>query len=111
MSLAPAQETMRDPLAPLAEKLQPYLREQMERASSNELLPAYFVIGAKLGYEHFFPRVRRLPLAERRSTVVRELEEHMLRTQAELMAVLTSESAAGRAKIVSRNFLGNFVRV
>ncbi|MBK9386189.1 MAG: S8 family serine peptidase [Planctomycetes bacterium] len=110
-SIASAQESMRDPLAPLAEKLHPYLREQLGRASDTQLLPAYFVIGAKLSYEHFFPRVRRLPLAERRATVVRELEEHMLRTQAELMAVLASESAAGRAKIVSRNFLGNFVRV
>jgi hypothetical protein len=92
-------------------KLHPYLREQLAKSAPGERLPVYFVIGEKLGYHNFFPRVQQMDKATRRATVLAELQQHMERTQAELIALLEREAAQGRAVIASRNFLGNFVRV
>ena len=87
--LAFAQGSDRDP----AGKLHPYLREQL--AASDTKAPVYFVMREKLPYEHFFPRVWRLDKETRRATVVRELKDHMYRTQRELFAYLEREAAKG----------------
>jgi len=92
-------------------KLHPYLRGQLAAAPATGMLPVYFVIGDRLGYSHFFPRVLRMDKATRRATVVRELQEHMLQSQAPLWDVLQRQAAVGRVEVVSRNWLGNFVRV
>lgn len=94
---------------PAAEKIHPYLREQMNDAAPGEKLPVYFALRDKLPREHFYPRVLRMDKAERRATVVAELRAHMEATQVELMDVLSSRSAAD-VTMISRNYLGNFVR-
>lgn len=104
--LAAAAAAQQDPEA----KLHPYLRQQLQQAKAGQLLPVYFVIGDRLGYDHFFPRLWRLPLAERRATAVRELRQHASRTQADLLDYLGAEVRAGNAKRVSANWLGNFVQ-
>lgn len=97
-----------DPVVP---KLHPYLRERMASASSDQMLPAYFVMREKLHYEDFLPRILRLDKETRRAMVIRELRAHMERTQRELVTYLEAEEEAGNVVIVSRNYLGNFVRV
>ena len=92
-------------------KLHPYLQKKIREVGQETLLPAYFVMREKLPYEHFFPRVWRLDKETRRTVVVRELKEHMERTQRELHAFLEKEAARGCLAIVSRNYLGNFIRV
>ncbi len=106
-SIAAAQAT-----APRVElKLHAHLRDQLAAGPTTGMLPVYFVVGDKLAYSHFFPRVLHMDKATRRATVVRELQEHMLETQSGLWDVLAREVRAGRVEVVSRNWLGNFVRV
>lgn len=91
-------------------KLHPYLAARIDAATADEKLPVYFVIGDRLGYDHWFPRVFGMPLAERRAVVVRELREHAHRTQRDLLEYLAAEVEAGNAGGVRGNWLGNFVR-
>lgn len=98
-------------ISPAEAKLHPYLRQQLAQAGANEQLPVYFVIGEKLRHADFFPRVLQMDKETRRATVVRELEQHMERTQAPLWNFLQQEIVAERVELISRNFLGNFVRV
>ncbi|GAB4139145.1 MAG: hypothetical protein Fur0037_05210 [Planctomycetota bacterium] len=92
-------------------RLHPYLRDLVAKAGADDRLPVYFVMADRLGYEHFFPRVFSMRLAERRSFVVKELREHAARTQAELLDYLRAEEAAGNAAGIRSNWLGNFVQV
>ena len=92
-------------------RLHPYLNSQMQNAAAGSRLPVYFVIGDQLPREHFFPRVLRMDKETRRATVVRELREHMERTQRDLIRYLEDEAQNGNVEIISRNYLGNFVRV
>ncbi len=89
-------------------KLHPYLVEQLAAAEDSAKLPVYFVMGDQLGYEDFMPRVRRMDPASRRELVVSELKDHMEFTQRDLMTTFSSRS--GEVDIISRNWLGNFVR-
>ncbi len=91
------------------DKLHPYLRAQMADASPDAKLPVYFVMREKLRYDDFRPRVLRMDKETRRQTVMRELQEHMQRTQAELMGYLDGRDQS-EVTIISRNWLGNFVR-
>jgi hypothetical protein len=94
---------------PAQAKLHPHLGDLLQRAAPDDRLPIYFVLGDRLGYEHWFPRVWSLPLAERRATVVRELQRHAERTQRDLLAYLDAERRAGHVAFVQSNWLGNFV--
>ncbi len=94
-----------------ATSIHPYLATQLEKAEADDRIPAYFVMADNLPQSHFYPRVLRMDKEKRRETVMRELSAHMERTQGDLMTFLEREVAAGRLKIVSRNWLGNFVRV
>jgi len=91
-------------------KLHPFLVEQLRNARKDQQLPVYFVMQDKLDYDHWFPRVFTMPLAERRATVIAELRAQATRTQAELLDYLAAEVAAGNASAVSSNWLGNFVQ-
>lgn len=93
------------------QKLHPYLQEQVAKADGQTMLPVYFVIGDRLGYDHWFPRVWSMDIEQRRATVVRELREHAERTQADLLVYLRAELQAGNAADLSSNWLGNFVKV
>lgn len=96
--------------APAAEaKLHPYLRQQIEASAAGEQLPVYFVMRDRLRREHFYPRVLRMDKAARRETVLAELRAHMEATQVELVDLLARLPAAD-ATVISRNYLGNFVR-
>lgn len=91
------------------QKIHPHLQELLRAAAPQQALPVYFVLRERLGYEHWFPRVWSLPLQERRALVVRELQQHAARTQAELLEYLHAEERAGNVTDVRSNWLGNFV--
>lgn len=95
---------------PAEARLHPYLRLQLQQCQPGQQLPVYFVLGDRLDYDHFFPRVFSLPLAERRAVVVRELQQHAARTQRELLDYLAAEQKAGNVTEVHSNWLGNFVQ-
>ena len=99
------------PRSAAADKIHPYLRDRMLAASVDSKLPVYFVMRDQLTYEHFVPRIYAMDLDTRRQTVVAELEAHMERTQEQLVQLLRFEEGRNQAQVVSRNFLGNFVRV
>ncbi|MCA8953786.1 MAG: S8 family serine peptidase [Planctomycetes bacterium] len=90
-------------------KLQPYLRDLVRVAEPGAKLPVYFVMADRLGYDHWFPRVFRLGVEQRRATVMAELKAHAETTQADLLAYLAAETAAGDVANVRSNWLGNFV--
>lgn len=92
------------------QKLHPYLRAQLAQAAVDRQLPVYFVLADRLGHEHFLPRVARLPLAERRATVLRELRAHAAASQALLLDYLAAERRAGNVSAIRGNWLGNFVQ-
>lgn len=91
------------------EKLHPYLVEQMLLAPADRVVPVYFVMGDRLGFDHWFPRVNLLSVEERRTLVMKEAQEHAERTQAPVLAALEEAVAAGQAEGVTPNWLGNFV--
>ena len=93
-----------------AEKLHPYLQQQMDAALPGERLPAYFVMGERLRYDDFGNTIRRLDKQTRRDMVVKQLQHHMDQTQSELMGLL-DELGDREITIVHRNWLGNFVAV
>ena len=66
-------------------KLHPHLQAQLQAARPGDKVPVYFVLADRLGYDHWFPRVWSMPLAERRATVVRELQQHAATTQRVLL--------------------------
>ena len=92
-------------------KLHAHLQAQLQAASPDDKLPVYFVLADRLGYDHWFPRVWSMPLAERRATVLRELQQHAAKTQRVLLDYLAAERAAGNAGSAHSNWLGNFVAV
>jgi subtilisin family serine protease len=104
-ALLPAQDR------PWAFKLRPLVQVKMQRAKPRDLLPVYFVIGDRLGYHHWFPRVESLDVDQRRALVVRELMAHARKTQARVLAQLRAEHDAGEAHAPSGSWLGNFVQV
>jgi hypothetical protein len=105
LSLFPALPAQR----PAATDLHWYLRQRMEAADAADRLPVYFVMADALGYDHWFPRVLGMPLAERRALVIRELREHAARTQAPLLDALRALEDSGEVTHVRSNWLGNFV--
>lgn len=92
-------------------KLHPHLQALLQAARPGDKLPVYFVLADRLGYDHWFPRVWSMPLAERRATVLRELQQHAATTQSILLDYLTAEQAAGNATAAHSNWLGNFIAV
>ena len=92
-------------------KLHPYLSELLDHTPATDYVPVYFVLGDRLGYDHWFPRVWSMGIEERRQVVMSELKLHATRTQAELIAYLEREVTLGGASGISSNWLGNFVRV
>jgi hypothetical protein len=91
-------------------KIHWYLDRQLERAAPGDELPVYFVMRDRIGYDHWFPRVRKMPLAERRATVVRELRAHAAATQSDLLALLHRRERDGAVGGIFCNWLGNFVQ-
>ncbi len=106
-TLLPAQDAL---TTAATERLHPDLAAALRTTAPTASLPVYFVLADRLGYEHWFPRVWSLPLADRRATVITELRAHAERTQQELLAYLRAEERAGNANAVSSNWLGNFVQ-
>ena len=100
-----AQETT----AATAHKLHPFLRDMVRLADPEARIPVYFVMAERLGYDHWFPRVYRMKIDERRATVMTELKAHADRTQADLLEYLAAEQRAGEVRNISSNWLGNFV--
>ena len=86
-----------------------YLEQQLAQTAPTEQLPVYFVLADRLDYDHWFPRVQRLGIDERRALVVAELRAHAERTQAALLQRLSQHAADGGVTAVSSNWLGNFV--
>lgn len=93
-----------------APRIHRYLEQQLQSAEPTDRLPVYAVIAERLGHDHWFPRVNRLHIDERRALVVAELKAHAARTQSDLLARLDVHRAKGRVGDVSSNWLGNFVR-
>ncbi|MGE3171317.1 MAG: S8 family serine peptidase [Planctomycetota bacterium] len=91
------------------DRLQPRLRDRIAGAGDGELLPVYFAMADRLGEAHWFPRVQRLPLPERRRLVIEELQQHATATQAPLLALLRA-AGGDRARDIRSNWLGNFVQ-
>ncbi|MCP3904982.1 MAG: S8 family serine peptidase, partial [Planctomycetes bacterium] len=89
--------------------LHPYLEQRLEQAGPGDRLPVYFVIADRLGHEHWFPRVNRMPVDERRALVMGELKAHAARTQADLLERLRRYQDEGLVSDVSSNWIGNFV--
>ena len=58
-----------------------YLQQKIDRVEISEKLPVYIVVAERLRYDHWFPRVNRLRIDERRLLVLDELKEHAARTQ------------------------------
>jgi hypothetical protein len=85
------------------------LAERMRDAAPTDRLPVYFVLADRLEYDHWFPRVNRMPIDERRRAVMAELKAHAARTQQRLLDVLQRRAAQGDAASISANWLGNFV--
>ena len=92
-------------------KIHPYLQERLEEAEPGTRVPVYFVLGDRLGYEHWFPRVHRLPLAERRALVIAELRDHAEQTQAEILQYLGEAEEEEEAVGLVSNWVGNLVQV
>ena len=86
-----------------------YLERELERARPTEKLRVYAVVADRLGYDHWFPRVQRLKIDERRALVMAELKAHAAFTQRELLARLDRLVAEGEAAEVRSSWLGNFV--
>lgn len=84
----------------------PGLADRMAASAPDAAIPVYFVIADRLGYDHWFPRVHRMSLAERRALVIDELRTHADRTQAPLLQLLRARGAAA----IHSNWVGNFVR-
>ena len=91
-------------------RLAPYLRARLASSRRDELVPVYFCLRERLAEAHWFPRVQRLPLHQRRHLVVAELRAHAARTQASLLAVLRDDPTAVEALSIQSNWLGNFVQ-
>ena len=91
-------------------KLHPRAATALMNAAAGGQVPVYFVMREQFGWDHWFPRMDRLGVEERRATVLRECTELAKRTQAETLALLEAASASGRCESVSANWLGNFVR-
>ena len=86
-----------------------YLERELERARPTEKLRVYAVVADRLGHDHWFPRVQRLKIDERRALVMAELKAHAAFTQRELLARLDRLVAEGEAAEVRSSWLGNFV--
>jgi hypothetical protein len=97
-------------LLPAQQKLHPFLAEKLQASAAGDFVPVYFVIGDRLSYEHWFPRVNRLRVEERRALVITELKAHAQRSQAPLMAVLRDLLSRGEVRELRSNWLGNFVQ-
>ena len=93
-----------------APRIHTYLEQQLDQAQPEEHLPVYFVMADQLGYDHWFPRVNRMHIDDRRALVVAELKAHAARTQRELLDRLRTCEADGEAAEVTSNWLGNFVQ-
>ena len=94
-----------------AGKIHPFLLERLDEAEPGARVPVYFVLGDRLGYEHWFPRVHRMPLAERRALVIAELRDHAEETQAEILHYLGEAEEEGEAEGLVSNWVGNLVQV
>jgi hypothetical protein len=92
-----------------ADKLHPQLTTHLMGVSAATRVPVYFVMSERLGYEHWFPRVLRMSLDERRATVIRECQAHALRTQRDVLATLEA-AAPDCVGEVKPNWLANIVR-
>ena len=95
---------------PAQQKIHPFLVEKLQASAADTFVPVYFVIGDRLDYDHWFPRVNRLHVEERRALVVAELKSHAERSQAALLSVLQDLEARGHVRDLRRNWLGNFVQ-
>ncbi len=95
----------------LAQRIQPWLQLQLDRADATTMLPVYVVLAERLQRSHWFPRVLGMSLAVRRRTVTTELRAHAERSQAELLALLARATLAGDATAARSNWLGNFVQI
>jgi len=91
-------------------RIHSFLRARMETALPGSLLPVYFVMADRLGYEDWFPQVNRLSVSDRRMLVVAELRKHAAATQARLLALLHRLEERGLVSEISANWLGNFVQ-
>ncbi|MSR75426.1 MAG: hypothetical protein EXS14_08155 [Planctomycetes bacterium] len=91
-------------------KLHPRVVTALMEASPTTQVPVYFVMREQLGMDHWFPRMNRMPVEERRATVMRECQEHSLRTQAETLAILNIARLSGTCEFIEPCWLGNFVR-
>lgn len=91
------------------QKLQPNLQEQLRAVAGGDRLPVYFVIKERLGYDHWFPRVLRMSIDERRAVVMAEAQAFAEKTQRGLLAFLRERSEAGFVSSIRSNWAGNFV--
>ena len=92
-------------------KIHPYLQERLEEAEAGTRVPVYFVLANRLEYEHWFPRVHRMSLAERRALVIAELRAHAEECQAEILQYLREAEEEEEAEGRFSNWVGNLVQV
>jgi hypothetical protein len=93
-----------------ASRIHWYLEQQLDQAQPNDRLPVYFVMADRLGYEHWFPRVNRLHVDERRMLVVAELKAYAEYTQADLIQKLRERETDGSVSGIRSVWLGNFIK-
>ncbi len=92
-------------------KLDGYLAHRLRHAKEGERIKTYFVMGDRLGWRHWFPRLNRLDADARRRVVIAELQAHAARTQARLLDKVRGGRMRRQCDCLHVNWLGNFVVV
>lgn len=91
-------------------KVDPWLHAALADATPGASVAVYFALADRIGEERWFPRVRKLPLPQRRRFVVDELRDHAARAQRELLDLLAVAAQRGECDSIRSNWLGNFVQ-